>query len=51
MNTTEIRYAFGACSLGVLLVAQNERGVCAIWPGDNSDSLPEDLRDRFEAAA
>jgi len=47
---TEIRFAIGICSLGSLLVAQSERGVCAILLGDDPDALARDLQDRFPRA-
>jgi AraC family transcriptional regulator of adaptative response/methylated-DNA-[protein]-cysteine methyltransferase len=46
----EIRYAFGECSLGVILVARSDRGVCAILLGDDCDALARDLQDRFPRA-
>src|SRR3989442_1576023 len=47
---TEIRFAIGECSLGAILVAQSERGVCAILLGDDPDALARDLQDRFPRA-
>jgi AraC family transcriptional regulator of adaptative response/methylated-DNA-[protein]-cysteine methyltransferase len=47
---TEIRFAIGECSLGAILVAQSERGVCAILMGDDPDALARDLQDRFPRA-
>ena len=47
---SEIRFAIGACSLGAILVAQSERGVCAILLGDDPDALARDLQDRFPKA-
>jgi len=47
---TEIRFAVGECSLGSILVAQSERGVCAIFLGDDPDGLVRDLQDRFRHA-
>jgi AraC family transcriptional regulator, regulatory protein of adaptative response / methylated-DNA-[protein]-cysteine methyltransferase len=44
---TEIRFAIGACSLGSILVASSERGVCAILLGDDPDALVHELQDRF----
>jgi AraC family transcriptional regulator, regulatory protein of adaptative response / methylated-DNA-[protein]-cysteine methyltransferase len=49
-TNTEIRFAMGECSLGSILVAQSERGVCAILLGDDSDELVRDLQDRFPRA-
>lgn len=46
----EIRFAVGECSLGSILVAQTERGVCAILLGDDPDALARDLQDRFPQA-
>jgi AraC family transcriptional regulator of adaptative response/methylated-DNA-[protein]-cysteine methyltransferase len=47
---TEIRCAVRECSLGSILVAQSERGICAIFLGDDPDVLRRDLRDRFPRA-
>ena len=47
---TEIRFAIGECSLGSILVARSEKGVCAILIGDERDALLIDLRDRFPKA-
>ncbi|MGH7581457.1 MAG: bifunctional DNA-binding transcriptional regulator/O6-methylguanine-DNA methyltransferase Ada [Gemmatimonadales bacterium] len=46
----EIRFAIGECSLGSILVARSERGVCAIMLGDDPDGLARDLQDRFSRA-
>lgn len=45
-----IRFAVGQCSLGAVLVAASERGVCAILLGEEADALVRDLQDRFPAA-
>jgi AraC family transcriptional regulator, regulatory protein of adaptative response / methylated-DNA-[protein]-cysteine methyltransferase len=47
---TAIRFAIGECSLGSILVAQSERGVCAILLGDEPDALLRELQDRFPRA-
>jgi AraC family transcriptional regulator of adaptative response/methylated-DNA-[protein]-cysteine methyltransferase len=47
---TEIRFAIGECSLGSILVAQSERGVCAILLGSDPEELARDLQDRFPQA-
>jgi AraC family transcriptional regulator of adaptative response/methylated-DNA-[protein]-cysteine methyltransferase len=47
---TEIRFAIGQCSLGAILVARSDRGVCAILMGDDPDTLARDLQDRFPQA-
>lgn len=46
----EIRFAVGECSLGAILVAQSEIGVCAILIGADPDALVRDLQDRFPRA-
>ena len=46
----EIRFAVGECSLGSILVARSERGVCAIFLGDDPDALTRELQDRFPRA-
>ena len=45
-----IRFAVGECSLGSILVAASEKGVCAIMLGDDPDALARDLQDRFPRA-
>ncbi|MGA8706354.1 MAG: bifunctional DNA-binding transcriptional regulator/O6-methylguanine-DNA methyltransferase Ada [Steroidobacteraceae bacterium] len=47
---TEIRFAIAQCSLGAVLVAATERGVCAITLGDDPEALLQDLQDRFPRA-
>ena len=47
---TTIRFAVGQCLLGAILVAQSERGVCAILLGDDAERLVQDLQDRFPKA-
>ncbi|WP_443273290.1 bifunctional DNA-binding transcriptional regulator/O6-methylguanine-DNA methyltransferase Ada [Variovorax sp. JS1663] len=46
----QIRFAIGQCALGAILVAQSERGVCAIALGDDPDALARELQDRFPRA-
>ena len=48
--TMRIRFAVGQCSLGAILVARSDRGVCAITIGDDPDALVRDLQDRFPRA-
>ena len=45
-----IKFAVGECSLGSILVAQSEHGICAILLGDDPDALVRDLQDRFPRA-
>lgn len=47
---TEITFAVGECSLGSILVARSERGICAILLGDNPEALTRELQDRFPQA-
>jgi AraC family transcriptional regulator, regulatory protein of adaptative response / methylated-DNA-[protein]-cysteine methyltransferase len=49
-QATEIRFAVGKSSLGFILVARSERGVCAILLGDDRDALARDLQARFPHA-
>ena len=46
-----IRFAIGECTLGSILVAASDRGICAILMGDDPDALVRDLQDRFPRAA
>jgi len=48
---TDIRFAVGQCSLGAILAAASERGVCAIFMGDDPEALVHDLQDRFPRAS
>jgi AraC family transcriptional regulator, regulatory protein of adaptative response / methylated-DNA-[protein]-cysteine methyltransferase len=45
-----IRFAVGECTLGSILVASTELGVCAIMLGDDPEALVRDLQDRFPHA-
>jgi AraC family transcriptional regulator of adaptative response/methylated-DNA-[protein]-cysteine methyltransferase len=45
-----IRFAVGECSLGAVLVAATERGVCAILLGDDPEPLVHELEARFPRA-
>jgi AraC family transcriptional regulator of adaptative response/methylated-DNA-[protein]-cysteine methyltransferase len=38
------------CALGAILVAQSDRGICAISLGDDPDALVRELQDRFPQA-
>ncbi|MBP5943007.1 MULTISPECIES: bifunctional DNA-binding transcriptional regulator/O6-methylguanine-DNA methyltransferase Ada [Pseudomonas] len=49
-QNNDIRFAVGQCSLGAILVAQSERGVCAILLGDDPHQLVCDLQDQFRKA-
>ncbi|HLH03634.1 MAG TPA: bifunctional DNA-binding transcriptional regulator/O6-methylguanine-DNA methyltransferase Ada [Bryobacteraceae bacterium] len=45
-----IRFAIGECSLGSILVAATEKGVCSILLGDEPSKLLGDLERRFAGA-
>jgi AraC family transcriptional regulator of adaptative response/methylated-DNA-[protein]-cysteine methyltransferase len=45
-----VRHTVTRCSLGFVLVAATERGVCAILLGDDPTALAADLRARFPMA-
>ena len=45
-----IRFALGECSLGAILVAATERGICSIALGDDAEELLRGLQDRFPEA-
>jgi len=45
-----IRFAVGECSLGSILVAASDKGICAIFIGDDPDALARELQDRFPRA-
>ena len=47
---TAIRFAVGQCSLGAILVASTDKGVCAILLGDEPDKLVRALQDQFPHA-
>src|SRR3984893_14353811 len=49
-SQTEIRFAVGECSLGSILVAQSDRGICGILLGDDPDSLVREVQDQFPKA-
>jgi len=45
-----IRFAIAQCSLGAILVAASDLGICAILLGDDPEALLQDLQDRFPHA-
>jgi AraC family transcriptional regulator of adaptative response/methylated-DNA-[protein]-cysteine methyltransferase len=47
----EIHFAVGQSTLGSILVARSEKGVCAISLGDDPEALVRDLQDRFPMAS
>jgi AraC family transcriptional regulator of adaptative response/methylated-DNA-[protein]-cysteine methyltransferase len=47
---TAIRFAVGECSLGSILVASSDKGICAISLGDDPGQLVKELQDRFPKA-
>ncbi|ODS00458.1 hypothetical protein AUC69_00935 [Methyloceanibacter superfactus] len=46
-----ISYVVSSCSLGSILVAASDKGVCAILLGDDVETLLADLRRQFPRAA
>lgn len=49
-DAVQIRFALGECSLGAILVAATERGVCAIALGDEPEALLNELQEQFPRA-
>ena len=49
-SDTTVTFAIGQCSLGAILVARSEKGVCSIAFGDDPDALAQALQDRFPHA-
>jgi AraC family transcriptional regulator of adaptative response/methylated-DNA-[protein]-cysteine methyltransferase len=47
---TDIHFAVGQCSLGSILVAQTQKGVCSILLGDDPGQLLRDLEKQFPNA-
>src|SRR6185436_11227253 len=45
-----IAFATGRSSLGAILVARSERGICAILLGDDAAALERELREQFPQA-
>jgi AraC family transcriptional regulator of adaptative response/methylated-DNA-[protein]-cysteine methyltransferase len=46
----EIKYTLGKSSLGLVLIAASDKGVCAIFFGDDPPSLAGDLKRQFPQA-
>jgi AraC family transcriptional regulator of adaptative response/methylated-DNA-[protein]-cysteine methyltransferase len=46
----QVRFAVGECSLGSILVAATERGVCAVSLGDDPEQLLRDFAAQFAEA-
>jgi AraC family transcriptional regulator, regulatory protein of adaptative response / methylated-DNA-[protein]-cysteine methyltransferase len=47
----QIRFAIGQCSLGAILVAASDKGVCTIQMGEDAEALVRQLQDRFPRAS
>ena len=47
---SSIQFSVGECSLGSILVAVTDKGICAILLGDDPDALVRDLQNRFPNA-
>jgi AraC family transcriptional regulator, regulatory protein of adaptative response / methylated-DNA-[protein]-cysteine methyltransferase len=50
-DATQIAYTVAPCSLGWLLLAATERGICAVRLGDTEAELARTLAEEFPAAA
>ena len=46
-NGAPVGFAVGQCSLGAILVAATDNGICAILLGDDPETLRRDLQGRF----
>ena len=46
----DIQYTLIDSSLGRLLVARTDRGICAVYPGDTDAALERQLADEFPSA-
>ena len=46
----EIKFAIGESSLGLVLIAASDKGVCAIFFGEDAESLARDLKRQFPRA-
>ena len=49
-RATSIQYTIADCSLGQLLVAATDKGICSVKLGDNAEDLEKDLREEFAEA-
>lgn len=47
---SDMRFAVGECSLGSILVAASDKGIAAIFLGDDAEALIHELEDRFPNA-
>lgn len=47
---TDIRFCVAQSKLGAILVAESDRGICAISLGDDAEALVRELQDRFPKA-
>lgn len=49
-KNAQIQFAVAQCSLGAILIAATDRGVCAILMGDDPEPLARELQNRFPNA-
>lgn len=49
-TNAEMRFAVGECSLGTILVASSDKGIAAIFLGEDPETLVHNLQDRFPNA-
>ena len=47
----ELHYTIGHCSLGFILIARGEQGICAVLLGDDPESVTGELEKRFPQTA
>ena len=48
---TDIRFCVAQSALGAILVAESDRGICAISLGDDAEALVREIQDRFPKAS
>ncbi|TVP49262.1 MAG: bifunctional DNA-binding transcriptional regulator/O6-methylguanine-DNA methyltransferase Ada [Halomonas sp.] len=46
----QILFSVGQCSIGTILVAKSEKGICAISIGDDPEKLINEFQDQFSSA-
>ncbi|MFK3660376.1 bifunctional DNA-binding transcriptional regulator/O6-methylguanine-DNA methyltransferase Ada [Scandinavium sp. NPDC088450] len=49
-NALSVRYTLQSCQLGRCLVAESDRGICAVLPGDSDETLIAELEQMFPHA-
>ena len=49
-SDADIVYGTGKCSLGTILVARSDKGICALMLGDDAAELESEIKRRFAKA-